>query len=132
MTSDPVPAPALAPLPEPPYVAVVFTSLRAAVDPEGYAAAAAAMDGLAAGQPGYLAHEGVRDPATGLGITVSYWRTEADARAWKAVADHRGAQRLGSERWYADYRVVVAEVTRAYRSGPRPPSEPDPGSEPST
>lgn len=108
----------LAALPEPPYVAVVFTSVRTDADPEGYAAAAAAMDDLAAGQPGYLAHEGARDPQSGLGVTVSYWCTEADARAWKAVADHLGAQRLGVERWYADYRVVVAEVTRAY--GPPP------------
>jgi len=118
--------PALAALPEPPYVAVVFTSLRTSADPEGYADAAAAMDALAAAQPGYLAHEGARDPESGLGVTVSYWRTEADARAWKAVAAHEGAQRLGAERWYADYRVVVAEVTRSYRSaGAAPSARPD-------
>lgn len=120
----------LAALPEPPYVAVVFTSLRTRTDAEGYGRAAAAMDALAAEQPGYLAHEGVRDPETGLGITVSYWRTEADARAWKAVADHLGAQRLGAERWYADYRVVVAGVTRAYGPGSPEPSGRPGGSEP--
>jgi len=120
----------LAALPDPPYVAVVFTSLRGTADPEAYAAAAAAMDALAAVQPGYLAHEGARDPETGLGVTVSYWRTEADARAWKAVADHRGAQRLGAERWYADYRVVVAEVTRAYGSSGSRSSAIGDGSEP--
>ncbi len=106
----------LAALPEPPYVAVVFTSVRTAADPDGYARAAAAMDALAAAQPGYLAHESARDPATGLGITVSYWATDAAARAWKRVADHAGVQRLGQERWYADYRVVVASVDRAYGS----------------
>ena len=119
----------LAALPDPPYVAVVFTSVRSAADPEGYAATAEAMDALAARQSGYLAHEGVRDPATGLGITVSYWRTEPDAVAWKAVADHLGAQRLGAQRWYAEYRVVVAEDTRAYGSGAPAPSTPDAGSE---
>lgn len=105
---------ALASLPEPPFVAVVFTSVRTAADPEGYVRAAAAMDALAAAQPGYLAHEGARDPATGLGITVSYWATEADARAWKQVAEHAGVQQLGRDRWYAEYRVVVAHVDRAY------------------
>lgn len=104
----------LASLPDPPYVAVVFTSVRSEADPEGYAQAAAAMDELAAAQPGYLAHEGVRDPASGLGITVSYWATDADARAWKAVAEHAGVQQLGRDRWYAEYRVVVARVERAY------------------
>jgi len=118
----------LASLPDPPYVAVVFTSVRTDDDPEGYARAATAMDGRAAAQPGYLAHEGARDPVTGLGITVSYWRTEADARAWKAVADHLGVQRLGRERWYAEYRVVVAEVVRAYRPDPSTSSGPAGGS----
>lgn len=119
----------LAALPDPPYVAVVFTSVRSSADPEGYAATADAMDALAAAQPGYLAHEGVRDPGSGLGITVSYWRTEADAVAWKGVADHLGAQRLGVRRWYAAYRVVVAAVTRAYESGAAGSSDPDAGSE---
>ena len=108
----------LASLPDPPYVAVVFTSVCTDDDPEGYSQAAAAMDVLAAEQAGYLAHEGVRDSVTGLGITVSYWATETDARDWKQVADHLGVQRLGRERWYAEYRVVVAEVVRAY--GPDP------------
>jgi heme-degrading monooxygenase HmoA len=116
---------ALASLPDPPYVAVVFTSVRTEADPAGYGAAADAMDALAATQPGYLAHEGVRDLATGLGITVSYWRTDADARAWKDVANHVGVQALGRERWYSEYRVVVARVERAYgTAGPRPALRP--------
>ena len=53
-------------------------------------------------------------PERGTGITVSYWRTEADALAWKQVAEHLGAQRLGQERWYAAYRVRVAIVQRDY------------------
>ena len=117
----------IASLPEPPYVAVVFTSLRRDADPEGYARAAATMDDLAATRPGYLAHESARDPVTGLGITVSYWATDADARAWKDVADHQGVQRLGRGRWYADYRVVVAEVTRAYGPGAARPTDPSAG-----
>ena len=51
---------------------------------------------------------------TGFGITVSYWRTEADAAAWKQVAEHLGAQRLGQEQWYRSYRVRVAVVQRDY------------------
>lgn len=102
--------------PEPPYVAVVFTSTRTAGD-HGYAAAAAAMDVMAAAQPGYLGIESARDATTGLGITVSYWATEDDARAWKRVAAHADAQRRGRDEWYGDYRVRVATVTRAYGPG---------------
>ena len=100
----------IAETPEPPYVAVVFTSLRTDGD-NGYAAMSARMDALAAEQPGYLGIEAARD---GLGITVSYWADEASAQAWKQVAEHVVAQQRGRETWYADYRVRVALVHRDY------------------
>ncbi|QKT07486.1 antibiotic biosynthesis monooxygenase [Gordonia sp. X0973] len=99
--------------PPPPYVAVVFTSIRTQEDADGYAAMAEDMDLLAARQPGYLGVESARD-TEGFGITVSYWSDEGAARAWKAVAEHLGAQRLGRDKWYAAYRVRVATVTREY------------------
>jgi heme-degrading monooxygenase HmoA len=99
--------------PEPPYVAVIFTSVRTEGD-NGYAAMSARMDALAAEQPGYLGIEAARDR---LGITVSYWADEASAQAWKQVAAHVVAQQRGRETWYADYRVRVAVVHRDY--GPR-------------
>lgn len=102
----------IASTPEPPYTAVVFTSLRTEGD-QGYAAMAARMDRLAAEQPGYLGIESARDPG-GLGITVSYWTSDAAAAAWKQVAEHLVAQSRGREVWYADYRVRVATVTRVY------------------
>ena len=74
----------IAETPEPPYVAVVFTSLRTDGD-NGYAVMSARMDELAAQQPGYLGIEAARE---GLGITVSYWVDEESARAWKEVAAH--------------------------------------------
>lgn len=103
--------------PQPPYVAVVFTSVRTEDDDAGYGVMADRMVELASEQPGYLGIESVRDPDTRVGITVSYWRDEDSARAWKQVAEHLGAQRLGRERWYASYRVRVATVTRDYGMG---------------
>ena len=98
--------------PEPPYWAVVFTSLRSGPD-DGYAGMAAAMAELAALQPGFLGVESARGE-DGLGLTVSYWASEEAIQAWKRVADHLVAQRLGRERWYDDYAVRVARVERAY------------------
>lgn len=98
--------------PEPPYTAVVFTSIRTDGD-GGYGAMSDAMSELAAQQPGYLGVESARDES-GLGITVSYWRDESAARAWKDVAAHRIAQSRGRERWYEDYRVRIATVHRDY------------------
>ena len=97
--------------PPPPYTAVIFTSVRTDQDAEGYAATSARMDELAAEQPGYLGVESARDQ---LGITVSYWASADDARAWKQVAEHLLAQRRGRERWYRGYRVRIATVEREY------------------
>ena len=97
--------------PEPPYVAVIFTSARTEGD-HGYAAMAAAIEELAKDQPGYLGIEAARDDE--LGITVSYWVDDTAAQAWKKVAAHLVAQNRGRAAWYSDYQVRVATVHRAY------------------
>jgi heme-degrading monooxygenase HmoA len=102
---------ALASTPDPPYTAVIFTSVRTEHDAEGYAGMAKRMDELAAAQPGYLGVESARED---VGITVSYWRSSEDARAWKGVAEHQLAQNLGRTQWYREYRVRVATVERDY------------------
>jgi heme-degrading monooxygenase HmoA len=101
-----------APLPEPPYYAVIFTAQRTEGD-HGYGAMADRISALAAEQPGYLGMESTRDDA-GLGITVSYWADEAALIAWKQQAQHLLAQKLGRERWYSHYALRVAKVERAY------------------
>jgi heme-degrading monooxygenase HmoA len=103
----------IAKTPDPPYVAVVFTSLRTEGD-NGYGPMSLRMDQLAAEQPGYLGHESARNPDGVAGITVSYWVDEDAARAWKQVAEHLVAQRRGKDAWYSDYRVRVASVLREY------------------
>jgi heme-degrading monooxygenase HmoA len=111
---------ALASTPEPPYVAVIFSSVRTDGD-NGYEAMARTMVEMASAQPGFLGVESARD---GVGITVSYWRDEAAARAWKDVAAHLVAQRRGRADWYSDYRVRVAEVHREYGAGDPAPGRP--------
>jgi heme-degrading monooxygenase HmoA len=100
----------IAATPEPPYYAVIFTSLRTE-DLEGYAETASRMLELAAEQPGYL---GVESARADLGITVSYWRDLESIRRWKAHAEHRAAQQAGRERWYSNYRTRIALVERDY------------------
>ena len=98
--------------PEPPYIAVIFTS-RLGRDDTGYAAMAAEMEALAAQQHGCLGIESARG-ADRVGITVSYWRDEESVRAWKEVARHRAAQAAGRAKWYERFEVRVARVERAY------------------
>jgi heme-degrading monooxygenase HmoA len=105
-------ASALAETPEPPYYAVIFSSLRTDGD-RGYEAMAKKMADLAGQQPGFLGIETARD-ANGVGITVSYWRSEEAIVNWKANADHQVAQQAGQKTWYRDYKLRVARVERSY------------------
>jgi heme-degrading monooxygenase HmoA len=100
----------IAPTPEPPYYAVIFTNLRTGID-EGYANTAARMVELAEQQPGYLGHESVRD---GLGITISYWKSLEDIKRWKAVSEHAAAQQKGRSHWYTQYKTRICLVERDY------------------
>jgi heme-degrading monooxygenase HmoA len=102
----------IAKTPEPPYYAVIFTSLRTDGD-RGYEKMAERMFELASQQPGFLGVETARG-SNGLGITVSYWTSEDAIKNWKANAEHRIAQETGQKVWYADYRLRVAKVERAY------------------
>ena len=99
--------------PAPPYYAVVFSSLRNGHGDDAYVEAAARMMELAAQQPGYLGAESVRD-ADGVGITVSYWRSETDILAWKHQAEHAATRARGRSDWYTRYITRVAKVERAY------------------
>lgn len=95
--------------PEPPYFAVIFTSVRADGD-AGYGATAKRMLELAAAQPGFLGFESARQE---IGISVSYWASLAAIAAWKANVEHRAAQGRAKD-WYRAFRVRVCRVEREY------------------
>ncbi len=108
----PTPPSPFAETPQPPYYVVTFSSIRTAGD-QGYEAMADRMAELALQQPGCLGAESARD-ADGFGITNSYWADEESLKAWKQVASHLAAQRIGRDRWYRQYKVRIARVERAY------------------
>lgn len=95
-------------------VAVVFVSVRTDADATGYAAAANAMDLLAAAQPGYRGMETARGEG-GLGITVSYWADDTAAKAWRDHPAHKAMRDAGRARWYERYEIAVGEIDRSYR-----------------
>ena len=61
-------------------VAVLFLSVRNAMDASGYSAAAAQMEAAAASMPGFIGFTAARG-SDGVGIAVSYWADEAAAHA---------------------------------------------------
>ena len=100
----------IAKTPEPPYYAVIFTSVLAQANTE-YARVAQEMMELAQQPPGFLGFESARED---VGISVSYWETLESISAWKQDAAHLEAQRLGREQWYRNYRIRIARVEREY------------------
>jgi heme-degrading monooxygenase HmoA len=100
----------IATTPKPPYYAVIFTSIRTAVD-QDYVDMAEQMVALAEKQSGFLGVESARNE---VGITVSYWTSLDDIKNWKQVSEHLVAQQLGKEKWYAHYKTRICLVERDY------------------
>ncbi len=94
------------------YYAVIFTSLLTD-NTKGYSEMSKNMEDLAKQQPGYLGIESARDK---LGITISYWESHDAIKNWKANLEHITAQKLGKEKWYKWYKVIICKVEREYKS----------------
>ncbi|MFJ4197183.1 antibiotic biosynthesis monooxygenase family protein [Pseudomonas sp. NPDC089534] len=105
----------IAQTPKAPYYAVIFTSSRTEGD-QGYAEAASRMVELAQRQPGFLGAESVRGD-DGVGITVSYWTSEAAILAWKNHPEHQAIRERGRSTWYSSFHTRVCKVERDYRFG---------------
>lgn len=99
----------IAKTPNPPYYAVIFTSVRTDGD-NGYSEMAKKMVALASKQPGFLGFESVRQD---IGISVSYWSSLEAIKGWKEHAEHLEAQRRAKD-WYKAFRVRVCRVEREY------------------
>jgi len=97
---------------DPPYYAVIFTSQRTDGDHD-YDDTAVRIFELATSQTGYLGAESTRDPS-GLGITVSYWRSLEDIAAWRRNAEHTLARNAARSTWYSRYELRIAKVERTY------------------
>lgn len=100
----------IAPTPELPYYAVIFTSVRTEGD-NGYAEMADRMVELARQQDGFLGVESARNE---IGITVSYWRDLESIRKWKEHMEHSVAREKGRNEWYQSFKVRIAKVERDY------------------
>ena len=100
----------IATTPQPPYYAVIFTSVKSSKT-EGYNDMAIYLDKLLTKQPGFLGYESAREE---IGITVSYWASLEDIKAWKGNDIHSKAQEVGKRLWYDNYSVRIAKVEKEY------------------
>jgi heme-degrading monooxygenase HmoA len=95
--------------PQPPYYAVIATTVRSDGD-NGYTDAVQQMLELASRQPGFLGYDTARQD---IGISVSYWSSLEAIKAWKENVAHRQVQ-SHARQWYKLFRVRVCLVEREY------------------
>ncbi len=100
----------IAQTPEPPYYAVIFTSIRTDIDDE-YSDTANQMVELAKQQNGFL---GVESARTEIGITVSYWKDLESIKLWKENFEHSIAREKGRKIWYKSFKTRISKVESDY------------------
>jgi heme-degrading monooxygenase HmoA len=94
-------------------VVVVFRSrLKPGIEKE-IEGTDARMAELATTMPGFVSYRQYAS-ADGEGVAVVEFESHETVAAWRAHPEHREAQRLGRERWFAQYRITVCEAVRDY------------------
>ena len=100
----------IAQTPQPPYFAVIFTSIRTEGD-YGYSEMSDQMVKLVKTQEGFLGFESARNE---IGITVAYWRDLESVKKWRENVEHAVARDKGRKEWYQSFKVRIAKVERDY------------------
>ena len=95
---------------------MVITLFRNRLRPEAreaYERWAARMHELASTMPGFVSIKtfGADD---GERVSIIEFESEATHGAWRDHPEHREAQRLGRERFYAEFQVQVCTPVRRY------------------
>jgi heme-degrading monooxygenase HmoA len=94
-------------------VVVVFRARAKAGIGKDYEETDARMADLAATMPGFVSYRQYAS-TDGEELAVVEFESHETVAAWKAHPEHREAQRLGRERWFAEYRITVCDVARDY------------------
>lgn len=100
----------IASTPQPPYYAVIFTSIKNEEINE-YEEIAKRMLELVQKQSGFLGVESVSEQ---IGITISYWKNLASIQNWRKNFEHQEAQKLGRAKFYQSYKVRICLIERDY------------------
>ena len=103
------------------FLVVFRNRKRAGMDAAAYSADAAAMEALAARQPGYLSFKSYTAD-DGEVVAISEWEDEAAARAWGRLAEHRLVQLKGRAEYYAEYTLFACADPRVHRFTAREPT----------
>ncbi|MHB8341577.1 MAG: antibiotic biosynthesis monooxygenase family protein [Mycobacteriales bacterium] len=110
----------------------IVTVFRSRLRPDAgaqYAEVAGQMEALARGMPGFVDFKTFQ-AEDGERVSVITFDSRDAQQAWRDHPQHREAQRLGRERFYAEYTIAVSEClhvrefTGRRLSGPGSPARP--------
>ncbi len=90
---------------------ILFRSKLTGQAGEDYQAMNAEMETLVRQNPGFIDVKSYK-AEDGERLTVVWWRDEESLREWREQMRHREAQNAGRKKWYAYYKMEVANVTR--------------------
>jgi len=96
-------------------IAVIFEVMPHPDKKDAYLEMAAKMKAEVQNIDGFISVErfqSLMDPNKLL--SLSYWRDEAALDEWRRLSAHRGAQKMGREVMFDDYRLRVVSVMRDY------------------
>ena len=94
-------------------IVTVFRSRLRPEHQEEYSRVADRIHHLAETMPGFVSITTFVAP-DGERVSVVEFESEQTHAAWRDHPEHREAQRLGRERFYAEYRIQVCTVQRDY------------------
>jgi heme-degrading monooxygenase HmoA len=95
-------------------VVVVFRSRLSAEAGDDYSEMAAEMLATAKEMPGFVEFKSFESD-DGERVSLVYWQDHETMAAWRNHTRHRIAQNSGRSKWYASYRIEVADVVRENR-----------------
>lgn len=95
-------------------VVVVFRSRINPGNAEAFSPLAEKMHALAREMPGFISYK-VYLAEDGERVSIHEWETVEHLHAWRDLPQHAEAQKLGRERFYAEYTSYVCDTPRESR-----------------
>jgi heme-degrading monooxygenase HmoA len=92
-------------------IVVVFRSSLSAEAGDDYSEMAAEMLATAKEMPGFVEFKSFQSD-DGERVSLVYWQDHETMAAWRNHPRHRVAQHSGRSKWYASFRLEVADIVR--------------------
>lgn len=103
--------------PEPPYIAVISTSIHSADEKEAYQQALEKTEAIAQTLPGFLGMESAEELLEGgrsFDLSAIYWQNMDALEQWRKHPEHIAVKKQGKKVWYEEHNIRVCQVLKQY------------------